>query len=391
MTMLALSGAPIFDGTRLRDGEAVLIDGGRIADIVAASDVPADAERHDVEGLIAPGFIDVQVNGGGGVLFNDARTVGGIAAIGAAHRRFGTTGFLPTLITDTREAMAEAVAAVRDGLIAGVPGLLGIHLEGPFLNPERKGVHQPKFMRAIEDEDVGLVTSAGKGKTLVTLAPEMVSTQMIARLASAGIIISAGHTKASYETIRAARAAGLTGFTHLFNAMPPLAGREPGPVGAALDDAQCWCGLIVDLYHVSAPSLRIAIAAKGWERMMLVTDAMSSVGSDLKSFVLHGRTVRREGGCLTTEEGTIAGSDLDMASAVRNTVDGLGLPLEAALHMASRAPAEFLGLGGELGRIAPGYRASLVLLDDDLNVRETWVDGKSYKAAESASTSTATF
>ena len=391
MTMLALSGAPIFDGTRLRDGEAVLIDGGRIADIVTASDVPADAERHDVEGLIAPGFIDVQVNGGGGVLFNDARTVDGIAAIGAAHRRFGTTGFLPTLITDTREAMAEAVAAVRDGLIAGVPGLLGIHLEGPFLNPERKGVHQPKFMRAIEDEDVGLITGGERQ--------------------------DAGHAGAGNGVDPDDRPARLGRHHHLGRPHQGLVRDDPGRARRGFDRlhpplqrhaAACRpragtgrcrprrCAVLVRTDRRSLSTSRrracaIAIAAKGWERMMLVTDAMSSVGSDLKSFVLHGRTVRREGGCLTTEEGTIAGSDLDMASAVRNTVDGLGLPLEAALHMASRAPAEFLGLGGELGRIAPGYRASLVLLDDDLNVRETWVDGKSYKAAESASTSTATF
>jgi len=375
MSRIALTGARIFDGAHIGDGKTALIENGRIADIVADRDVPADVERRELEGLIAPGFIDVQVNGGGGVLFNDARTVEGIAAIGAAHRRFGTTGFLPTLITDTPAAMVEAVAATKDALAAGVPGLLGIHLEGPFLNPERKGVHQSKFMRAVGEDDVAHMTSLRKGRTLATLAPEMVSTRMIARLASAGVIVSAGHTRASYETVRAARGAGLTGFTHLFNAMPPLAGREPGPVGAALDDPDCWCGLIVDLVHVSAPSLRIAIAAKGWERMMLVTDAMPSVGSSLGSFVLHERTITRRDGKLTTEDGTIAGSDLDMASAVRNTVTALGLPLEAALHMASRAPAEFLGLGDELGRIAPGYRANLVLLDDGLKVRETWIDG----------------
>jgi N-acetylglucosamine-6-phosphate deacetylase len=377
MTTVALTGARIFDGTGLHDGDAVLIADGRIVGVVAESDVPANAERHEIRGLLAPGFIDVQVNGGGGVLFNDVRTVEGIAAIGAAHRPFGTTGFLPTLITDTPEAMAEAVAAVNAAFEAGVPGLLGIHLEGPFLNPERKGVHQPAFMRDVEDSDIALITAARLGKTLVTLAPEMVSTQTIARLAAAGVILSAGHTRASYETIQAARAAGLTGFTHLFNAMPPLAGREPGPVGAALDDPDAWCGLIVDLFHVSAVSLRIAIAARGWQRMMLVTDAMSSVGSDLQNFVLHGRTVTRDRGQLTTEEGTIAGSDLDMASAVRNTVANLGVPIEAALHMASRAPAAFLGLGSELGRIAPGYKADLVLLDDGLRVVDTWIDGTS--------------
>jgi len=372
---IALTGARIFDGSRLIDRHAVVIDGERIAAVVAERDIPAGAKRQATAGLIAPGFIDWQVNGGGGVLFNETTTAAGIAAIGAAHRRFGTVAFLPTLITDTKPKMREALAATTAALAAKVPGVIGVHLEGPFLNPERKGVHDPRLMRAMDEDDIALITSAKAGRILMTLAPEKVPPAVLSRLAAAGIILSAGHTAGSYETIRAARKAGLTGFTHLFNAMPPLAGREPGPVGAALDDEEAWCGLIVDLAHVSAPALRIAIAARGWQRMMLVTDAMPTVGSSETEFTLLGRTVRRRDGTLKTDDGTLAGSDLDMASAVRNTVSALGLPLEAALHMASRAPAEFLGLGAELGRVAPGYRASLVLLDDDLGVRETWIDG----------------
>ena len=373
----ALTGARIFDGARPVDGHAIVIEGARIVALVPERNLAAGMAKRRVEGLIAPGFIDCQVNGGGGVLFNDVRTVEGIAAIGDAHRRFGTTGFLPTLITDSREHMASAIAAVAEAMAANVPGLLGVHLEGPFLNPERKGVHDPSLMRTMDEADIALATSLRSGKTLITLAPEKVPAATIARLVQAGLIVSAGHTAASYETIQAARQAGLSGFTHLFNAMPPLAGRAPGPVGAALDDPDVWCGLIVDLHHVAAASLRIAVAAKGWERMMLVTDAMPSVGSDATSFSLLGQIVTRKDGKLTTADGTIAGSNLDMATAVRNSVNHLGLPLEVALHMASRAPAEFLGLGGELGRIAPGHRASLVLLDDNLGVVETWIDGVS--------------
>ncbi|CAN5129128.1 N-acetylglucosamine-6-phosphate deacetylase [soil metagenome] len=379
MSGLALSGARVFDGTALRDGLAVVIEDGRIAAVVPSDAVPRGATVQRVEGLLAPGFIDVQVNGGGGVLFNDTRTVEGIAAIGAAHRRFGTTGFLPTFITDTRERMAEAMAASDAAMAAGVPGVLGIHIEGPFFNPERKGVHREDYIRAMEEADIALLTAPGRGKRLVTLAPERVPLAAIVRLTGAGCLVAAGHTAATYEEVVAARAAGMTGFTHLFHAMPPLAGRAPGPVGAALDDREAWVSLIVDVVHVSVPSLRVAIAARGWERMLLVTDAMPSVGTDLRSFVLQGRTINRANGRLTIvgETGDVlAGSDLDMASAVRNTVAAVGLPLEAALHMASRAPAEFLGLGGELGRIAPGYRASLVLLDDDLRVRATWIDGR---------------
>jgi N-acetylglucosamine-6-phosphate deacetylase len=373
---IALTGARIFDGTRLIDGHAVIIDGERITAVVRERDVPAGARRHSVAGLIAPGFIDWQVNGGGGVLFNETTTADGIAAIGAAHRRYGTVAFLPTLITDTKPKMREALAATTDAIARKVPGVIGVHLEGPFLNPERKGVHDPRLMRVIEEDDIAAITGArAAGRILMTVAPEKMPAGTITRLARAGIILSAGHTAGSYETIGAARVAGLTGFTHLFNAMPPLAGREPGPVGAALNDAEAWCGLIVDMQHVSAASLKVAIAARGWQRMTLVTDAMPTVGSAESEFTLLGRTVRRRDGALKTDDGTLAGSDLDMASAVRNTVSALGLPLEAALHMASRAPAEFLGLGGELGRIATGYRASLVLLDDTLAVRETWIDG----------------
>ena len=373
---VALTGARIFDGSRLIDGHAVVIDGEKIAAVVPTRDVPASAKRQKVDGLLTPGFIDCQVNGGGGVLFNTDTTASGIATIGAAHRRFGTTGFLPTLITDARPKMGEALKATEAAIAAKVPGVLGIHLEGPFLNPHRKGVHEPRFMRTIDDDDVTLITSARAGRIMMTVAPEKMPVAIIARLAKAGVVLSAGHTTASYGTLMEARTAGLTGFTHLFNAMPPLEGRHPGPVGAALDDADAWVGLIVDLFHVSAVSLRVAIAAKGWERMMLVTDAMPTVGTDLTEFEIDGAKIVRKNGTLTrADDGTIAGSDLDMATAVRNTVNALGLSLEAALHMASRAPAEFVGLGAELGRIAPGYRASLVLLDDDLGVVETWIDG----------------
>jgi N-acetylglucosamine-6-phosphate deacetylase len=373
----AIIGARVFDGTRLLDGHAVLVEGERIVAVLGADELPAGTHRVRVEGLVAPGLIDVQVNGGGGVLFNDVRTAGGIAAIGAAHRRFGTTGFLPTLITDTRVHMAEAIEAARAALAAKVPGVLGIHLEGPFLNPERKGVHDPRLMRPIETADIALVTSLKAGVTLMTIAPEKVPVDVVARLAGAGVILSAGHTAARYDTVVAARGAGLTGFTHLYNAMPPLGSREPGPVGAALADPEAYVGIIADLFHVSATALRIAIRAHGAERMMLITDAMPSVGSELTEFLIDGNVITRSNGRLTRADGTIAGSDLDMATAVRNAVRALGLPVETALQMASRWPAEFLGLGGELGRIAPGYRADLTLFDDTLAVTETWIAGRS--------------
>lgn len=372
---IALTGARVFDGERMLDGVGVVVERGKIAAVSPESEIAPTVERRRIAGLLAPGFIDVQVNGGGGVLFNADPSVDAIRAIGAAHRRFGTAGFLPTFITDSREKMAAAVAAVRAALEANVPGVLGIHLEGPFLNPARKGVHDAAHMRPIAGDDMALIASLGRGRTLVTLAPEQVPMEAIAKLAAAGVVVAAGHTAASYETIKEARRRGLSGFTHLFNAMPPLASRAPGPVGAALEDRECWCGIIVDLHHVAPATLRLALAARGPERMMLVTDAMPSVGTDLAQFDLLGQTVKRAHGKLTTADGTLAGSDLDMASAVRNTVEHLGVPLEDALRMASLSPARFLGLDRELGRVAAGYRANLVLLDARLHAIETWIDG----------------
>lgn len=375
MSALAITGARIFDGRRFLDRHAVVVEGTTIRAVLSEDTLPGGAEPRRVSGLLAPGFIDIQVNGGGGVLFNDHPTIEGIRAIGAAHRRFGTTGFLPTLITDSRDRMASAVGAVREAMAAGVSGVLGVHLEGPFLNPERKGVHDPRFMRPVEEEDIRLMTSPQSGVTLVTLAPEMVEPEVISRLSDGGVLVSAGHTAARYEVLVEAEARGLSGYTHLFNAMPPLAGRDPGPVGAALSGDRTFVSLIVDGHHVASASLRVAIAAKPPDRMILVTDAMSSVGSDLESFELQGRRIFRSGGRLTTAEGTLAGSDLDMASAVRNSVRDLGLPLEQALRMASANAAAFLGLSDVMGEIAPGRRANFVLLDSDLAVQGTWIDG----------------
>ncbi|MFO1057683.1 MAG: N-acetylglucosamine-6-phosphate deacetylase [Dongiaceae bacterium] len=309
------------------------------------------------------------------MLFNDDPSPAAIRAIGAAHRRFGTTGFLPTLITDRRARMAQAIAAVREGLAAGLPGLLGVHLEGPFLSPARPGVHDPALIRAPDAEDLALLASLGAGRTLVTLAPERVAPAAIARLAAAGVRVAAGHSAATLAEVEAALDHGLAGYTHLFNAMPPLAAREPGPAGAALADRRGHVGVIADLHHVAAAALRLAVAAAGPQRIVLVTDAMPTVGWEGDSFRLLGKEVRRADGRLTTADGTLAGSDLDMATAVRNMVRTVGVPLGQALAMASLNPATFLGLEGELGRIAPGWRADLVALDAGLAVTESWIAG----------------
>jgi N-acetylglucosamine-6-phosphate deacetylase len=366
----------LFTGERFIDDAAVVIAEGRVAAVQPAATLDPGIAATPLDGLLAPGFIDVQVNGGGGVLFNDSPTVAGIRAIGAAHRRFGTTGFLPTFITAGRPEMAAAVAACDAAIADGVPGVLGIHLEGPFLNPERRGIHEPAYMRPVEDADIAVMTALRRGRTMVTLAPERVSDAVIRRLAGAGVVVSAGHTAGDYERIRAALDVGVTGFTHLFNAQPPLMGRQPGPIGAALEDGGSWCGFIPDLFHVHPASLRLALAAKRQGRMVIVTDAMPGVGTGLDSFILQGKRIeRRDGRCLGPD-GTIAGSDLDMATAVRNCVRVLDVPLAEALRMASAYPADWLGLGHERGRIMPGYWADMVLLDDAGQVKATWIGGK---------------
>jgi N-acetylglucosamine-6-phosphate deacetylase len=357
-------------------GHAAIIDGGRIEAVVDAADVPAGTKRIDLAGTrLVPGFIDVQVNGGGGVLFNDAPTLETIAAIGRAHRAFGTTGFLPTLISDDLSVMREAVRAVDAAILAGVPGVLGIHIEGPYLNSRRKGIHDPSKLRDLDDAGFETLTGLRRGRTLVTLAPERTKPTMIRRLADAGLIVSAGHTNGSYGDIRAALDAGLTGFTHLFNAMSPLTSREPGAVGAALEDEGSWCGLIVDGRHIHPTTMRLALRCKPADRMMLVTDAMPTVGMTAKSFILQGQPIRVEGDACVNADGTLAGSDLDMGKAVRNAIAMLGIDAEAALRMASRHPAAFLRLDGELGAIAPGMRASLVALDETLRAVRVWIDG----------------
>jgi N-acetylglucosamine-6-phosphate deacetylase len=366
-------------GEKLTRGRCVLIKDGRIAAIVARTDRRIRRfRRHDLKGaLLLPGFIDSQVNGGGGVLFNDAPSVATIRTIGAAHRRFGTTGFLPTLISADLEVVARAIAAVRAAIESGVPGVLGIHIEGPFLNVERKGVHDPAKLRELDGSGLGLLTSLRGGKTLVTLAPEMTTPRIIESLTAAGVVVSAGHTNASYAQIATALRHGLSGFTHLFNAMSQLTGREPGTVGAALDDPGSWCGIIVDGLHTSPVVLRIALKCKPHDRFMLVTDAMPSVGTQASSFELQGRRILVSGAVCVDEDGRLAGSNIDMASCVRNAMQMLGVPLPEAVRMASQWPAEFLGLGREVGRIAPGLRANLVAADDELKVLETWIDGRS--------------
>ena len=375
--LLAFKNGRVLTDQGIEEGRAVWVDEGRIEAITDEKEATRAAHVVDLRGdLLAPGFIDTQVNGGGGVLFNDDPSVETIAHIGRAHRKFGTTGFLPTLISDDLDVVVTAVSAVRDAIRSGVPGVLGIHIEGPYLNADRRGVHDATKLRWLEEDALDMLTASHGGKTVVTLAPERTRPEIIRKLVAAGVIVSAGHTNATFEELQVALAHGVTGFTHLFNAMSQLTGREPGAVGAALAHSESWCGIIVDGHHVHPAVLQIALRSKRKDRFMLVTDAMPSVGAANKSFRLQGRPISVADNMCVDEQGRLAGSDIDMACAVRNARQLLGLDLADALKMASAYPADFLGIATREGRIAPGQRANFALVDDKLKVRATWIDGR---------------
>lgn len=373
----AVIAGSIFDGDNLLERHAVVFQGDTITDVLPLSRLDRDAGTRVELGndILVPGFIDLQVNGGGGVLFNDSPSPETIALIGAAHRRFGTVGFLPTLITDTFDTMLRAIDAVERAIREGVPGVLGIHLEGPFLNAERAGVHDVSRFRTLDDAAFDLIASSRVGVTVVTLAPELADTEMIGRLAATGAIVCAGHSAADYQQTRRGIEAGVAGFTHLYNAMTPLQSRAPGMVGAAIEDDGTWFGIIADGHHVHPAAFRVAVAAKRRGGALLVTDAMPPVGTRLRRFDVGGRTIRVRGGRCTTAEGGLAGSALNMMDAVNNASRFAAIDWFEAVRMASLYPASALRLDGAMGRIAPGYKASFVAVNGRQRATRVWIDG----------------
>ena len=383
----ALTGAAIVLPDAILDDHALLLDDARIAGCVPCDAVPEGCAVEALDGgWLLPGFVDTQVNGGGDVLLNDAPTLEGVRRIAAAHRRFGTTAMLPTLISDDAAVVDRAIAAVEAAIEADVPGVIGIHIEGPHLNPARKGIHDPAKFTTIDAATIARYAAPSRGLRLVTLAPELAPPGAIRALAAAGVIVAAGHSAADYDATRAALNEGLAGFTHLFNAMTPLGSREPGMVGAALEDRASRFGLIVDGVHVHPATLRIALAARGSDGAMLVTDAMPPVGGRADRFVLMGREIRVVDGTCRGPDGTLAGSALSMAQSVRNAMDLLGLTMVEASRLASGNPAAFLGLDARTGRIAPGLAADLVHLDADRRVTRTWIAGVACHEGEPAAT-----
>lgn len=362
----------IFDGHRWHEDAAVLVDEGRVVAITPA----AEAEGAEtVPGWIVPGLVDLQVNGGGGVMLNDEPSPAGIARICAAHAGFGTTAVMVTLITDRPEVTQAAIAATKAA--EGQPGLMGLHLEGPHFDPARKGTHDPALIRGMEAEDLALLVEAATRlpHLICTVAPEAVTPAQIRALAEAGVTVSLGHSDCAIASAQAGFDAGARMVTHLYNAMSPLTHRAPGLVGAALDDGRVSAGLIADGFHVDAAALRIALRGKaGPGRMYLVSDAMSTIGTDLPGLLLNGRQIFRKDGRLTLADGTLAGADIALIDAVRHVHLELGLPLDQALQLAGLNPALAMD-DTDRGHLTPGARADFVALTPAITAAATWIGG----------------
>jgi N-acetylglucosamine-6-phosphate deacetylase len=372
----------LFDGTRLLPDRAVILEGDRVAAIIPPSKVPPSLPIARPEGAayLAPGLIDLQVNGGGGVLFNDALSEEGLARIAGAHRALGTSYLLPTLISGSTEQIEAALDAVRAAVAHNVPGILGLHVEGPFFAPFRRGIHPAGAIRPLSPRDLALLTAPVPFPLTLTLAPETVPEPALRALAAAGVVLLAGHTEATPEQISRARAAGLAGFTHLFNAMPPIAARAPGPAGAALADRDCFASMIVDGLHVHPEPLRLALAAKGPGRLFLVSDAMPTVGSPLTRFRIGETMISLREGRLVDAEGRLGGAHLSLAQAVHNAHHRLGPSPEDSLRMATATPAACLRLTNRLGLVAPGTQANLTLFDASLALLGTLRTGTFFPA-----------
>lgn len=370
MAQQVIAGARIFDGARLLDGHALVIEGDQIAALLPEAVAPPVTQR--VAGVLAPGFVDLQVNGGGGLMVDGATDPAALRAICATHQQLGCAGILPTLITDTPEATAAVIAAGIAAARAQVPGFLGLHLEGPHLDPRRAGAHDPALIRPMTDEDLARLTLAARALPvlMVTLAPEAATPAQIAALTQAGAIVSLGHSDCDFDTAQAAFAAGARCATHLFNAMSQMGHRAPGLVGAVLSGS-AHAGLIADGIHVHPAMMQIALAARP-EGLFLVSDCMAFAGTDLTRLELHGRTVLREGGRLSLPDGTLAGADLRLDQAVALLIRDLGVPPERALAMATSTPAGAVGIGARFGALAPGHVAHLTLLGDDFLLRAVW-------------------
>jgi len=365
----------LFDGKACHQRMPISFEDG----VIIALDTVAGAKEIQVNGLLTAGFIDTQVNGGGGLLFNHDTNINTLSVMTKAHAKYGTTGCLPTLITSDINTIQQAADAISEALGKNIPGVLGVHFEGPHISTTKKGIHSAQKIRSLSQQELDIYCRDDLGIKVVTLAPENVSCEIISTLVDNKVHVCLGHSNATYEQTMAALDAGATGFTHLFNAMSGLESRAPNMVGAALLDKNSWCGLILDGHHVHPASALLALRAKEQQKMMLVSDSMSTIGSKQSSLVFDGHDITLSGDKLTSQTGQLAGSALDMVTAVNNAISMLDIPLSEALNMASLYPANFLGIEEYRGQLSVGSQADFTLLSTETSVPRralsTWVAG----------------
>ncbi|QOV65310.1 N-acetylglucosamine-6-phosphate deacetylase [Kosakonia pseudosacchari] len=376
--MYALTQGRIYTGHEILDDHALVIANGLIERLCPLAELPTGIEQRSLNGaILAPGFIDVQLNGCGGVQFNDtaeAVSVKTLEIMQQANERSGCTSYLPTLITTSDELMKQGVQVMRDYLAKYPNQALGLHLEGPWLNIVKKGTHNPEFVRKPDPALVDFLCQNADVITKVTLAPEMAGTEVIRQLADAGIVVSAGHSNATLKEAKAGFRAGITFATHLYNAMPYITGREPGLAGAVLDDTDVYCGVIADGLHVDYVNIRNAKRLKG-DKLCLVTDATAPAGANIEQFIFAGKTIYYRNGLCVDENGTLSGSSLTMIEGVRNLVEHVGIALDEALRMATLYPARAIGVDEKLGSLAAGKVANLTAFTRDYKIIKTIVNG----------------
>ncbi|CAM4457785.1 N-acetylglucosamine-6-phosphate deacetylase [Vibrio agarivorans] len=374
--MYALTNCKVYTGSDVLTQHALIIADEKIVQICPVSELPDNIETVDLDGAnVSPGFIDLQLNGCGGVMFNDEITSETLEIMHQANLKSGCTSYLPTLITSSDENMRQAVAAARDYHAQYQNQSLGLHLEGPYLNVIKKGIHSVDYIRPSDDSMIDYICENADVITKVTLAPEHNKPEHIEQLAKAGIVVSIGHTNATYVEARDSFEAGISFATHLFNAMTPMAGREPGVVGAIYDTPEVYAGIIADGFHVDYANIRIAHKIKG-EKLVLVTDATAPAGAEMDHFIFVGKKVYYRDGKCVDENGTLGGSALTMIEAVQNTVEHAGIALDEALRMATLYPARAIGVEDKLGRIKKGMIANLTVFDRDFNIQANVVNGK---------------
>ena len=377
----ALLGSQIFCGERFYDHHALLIDDNSIIEIVDENNIPNAFNKIELDqGILAPGFIDLQVNGGGGILFNNRPTKESLNTIINAHQFFGTTSIMPTVISDSIKVLTKCTRAVAQEIKKN-SGLLGIHIEGPFFSLKYRGVHQKKYISKLSSEYLELFSNLKEYPVILTLAPECISMKDLNHLASLGMKIMAGHTDASYDELEQAAKNNLNGFTHLFNAMSQMSAREPGAVGAALDFDNLYASIIVDLHHVHHSLIELAYQKKPIGKLFFISDSMATINHGEPTFELYDEVVSEQNGRITNAEGKLAGSSITQIDAVKNAYQKCNIPLDHALAMASRYPAEFIGVDRYLGSLKPNYRADLVHFDSNFKVNNVWTSGVKIKEA----------